>query len=90
MYLPLNKFLRRFNMIDLLKKLFGAKPAETTAEVPYKVEAAPAPAVESAPAPAVEAVVVVPEAVAPAAVVEQAPVKKPATTSKPRKTKSKT
>ena len=47
-------------MIGLLKKLFGAKPAETTAEVPYKVEAAPAPAVESAPAPAVEAVVVVP------------------------------
>ena len=70
MYLPLNKFLRRFNMIGLLKKLFGAKPAETTAEVPYKVEAAPA--------PAVEAVVVVAEAVAPAAVVEQAPAKKPA------------
>ena len=25
-------------MIGLLKKLFGAKPAEATAEVPYKVE----------------------------------------------------
>lgn len=76
MYLPLNKFLRRFNMIGLLKKLFGAKPAEQTAEVPYKVEAAPV--VESVPASAVEAVVVVPEAVAPATVVEQAPAEKPA------------
>jgi hypothetical protein len=80
MYLPLNKFLRRFNMIGLLKKLFGAKPAETTAEVPYKVEAAPAnvQAEGVVEAPAASAVVVVPEAVAPAAVVEQASAKKPA------------
>ena len=80
MYLPLNKFLRRFNMIGLLKKLFGAKPAEQTAEVPYKVEAAPVIELvpSPSPAPAVEAVVVVAEAVVPAAVVEQAPVKKPA------------
>lgn len=28
-------------MLGLLKKLFGGKPAETTAEAPYKVEAAP-------------------------------------------------
>ena len=49
-------------MIGLLKKLFGAKPAEQTAEVPYKVEA----------------VVVVPDAVVPTAVVEKAPAKKPA------------
>ena len=61
-------------MIGFLKKLFGAKPAEQTAEVPYKVEVAPAPAVEAA----VETVVVVPEAVVPAAVVKQAPAKKPA------------
>jgi SepF-like predicted cell division protein (DUF552 family) len=66
MYLPLNKFLRRFNMIGLLKKLFGGKPAEQTAEAPYKVETAPAVEV----APAVEAVVVVAEAVVPAAVVD--------------------
>ena len=59
-------------MIGLLKKLFGAKPAEQTAEVPYKVEAAPA------STPAVEAVVVVPDAVVPTAVVEKAPAKKPA------------
>ena len=80
MYLPLNKFLRRFNMINLLKKLFGGKPAEQTAEAPYKVEAAPAnvQAEGVVEAPAVEAVVVVPEAVVPAAVVEQAPAKKPA------------
>ena len=76
MYLPLNKFLRRFNMIGLLKKLFGAKPAETTAEVPYKVEAAPAPAVETSPV--VEAVVVVASSSSTAALIEQAPAKKPA------------
>ena len=76
MYLPLNKFTRRFNMLGLLKKLFGGKPAEQTAEAPYKIETAPV--VEAAPAPAVEAVVVVPEAVVPAAVVEQAPANKPA------------
>ena len=38
-------------MIGLLKKLFGGKPAETTAEAPYKVETAPA--VEAAPAPTI-------------------------------------
>jgi len=31
-------------MLGLFKKLFGSKPAAETAEVPYKVEAAPAPA----------------------------------------------
>ena len=65
-------------MLGLIKKLFGAKPAEQTAEVPYKVEAAPVIELVPSPAPTVEAVVVVPEAVIPAAVVEQAPVKKPA------------
>jgi hypothetical protein len=63
-------------MFGLLKKLFGGKPAEQTAEAPYKVETAPI--VEASPAPAVETVVVVPDAVVPAAVVEQAPAKKPA------------
>jgi hypothetical protein len=33
-------------MINFIKKLFGAKPAETVAEVPYKIEAA---VVESKP-----------------------------------------
>ena len=76
MYLPLNKFLRRFNMIGLLKKLFGAKPAEQTAEVPYKVEAAPETVVETAPMPiGIEAVVATPNTVVLAAVVEQAPAK---------------
>ena len=28
-------------MFGLLKKIFGSKPAEAVAEVPYKVEAAP-------------------------------------------------
>ena len=70
-------------MIGLLKKLFGANPAEQTAEAPYKVETAPA--VETTPAPAVEAVNVVPEAVVPAAVVEQAPAKKPAPKKRAKK-----
>ena len=70
-------------MIGLLKKLFGGKPAEQTAEAPYKVETAPV--VEVAPAPAVEAVIVVPEAVVPAAVVEQAPAKQPAKKPAPKK-----
>jgi len=56
-------------MLGLIKKLFGAKPAEQTAEVPYKVEAAPV--IELVPSPA-------PVVVAEAAVVEQAPAKKPA------------
>jgi hypothetical protein len=70
-------------MIGLLKKLFGAKPAETTAEVPYKVEATPIPAGTEASviaviSPVVESVVVVAEAVVPEAVIDQAPAKKTA------------
>ena len=69
-------------MIGLLKKLFGGKPAETTAEAPYKAEAAPAvevaPAVEAAPAPAVEVVDVVVSSSSTATLVKQAPAKKPA------------
>jgi hypothetical protein len=72
-------------MIGLLKKLFGSKPAEQTAEVPYKVEAAPVIEV-AVPTPVVE------EAKAPAAKVEpqkkaapakKAAPKKPATAKKP-------
>lgn len=58
-------------MIGFIKKLFGSKPAEVVAEVPYKVDA---PVVEVAPTPvaqqASEAVV---KSIAPAA-----PAKKPA------------
>jgi hypothetical protein len=79
MYLPLNKFLRRFNMIGLLKKLFGAKPAEQTAEAPYKAETVSAPVVETAPMPVgIEAVIATPTVVVAESVVEQAPAKKPA------------
>ena len=36
-------------MISFIKKLFGSKPVETVAEVPYKVEAvAPTPVAEQA------------------------------------------
>jgi hypothetical protein len=38
-------------MINFIKKLFGGKPAETVAEVPYKVEAVvetPSPVAEQA------------------------------------------
>ena len=72
-------------MLGLIKKLFGAKPAEQTAEVPYKVEAAPVIELVPAPAPSVEAVVVVPEAVVPAAVVEQAPKTEPQKKAAPAK-----
>ncbi len=61
-------------MIGLLKKLFGGKPAEQTAEVPYKVEAASAPVVETTPMPVgIEAVVAAPTVVVAEAVVEQTP-----------------
>ena len=72
-----------FNMIGLLKKLFGGKPAEHTAEAPYKVETAPV--VEAAPAPSVEAVVVVPEAVVPAAVITETTTKQTAKKPAPKK-----
>ena len=70
-------------MFKAIKEFFTGKPAEVVAEVPYKVEATPAPVVDTADIaiaqlPNPSAVVVVPEAVAPAAVVEQAPAKKPA------------
>jgi hypothetical protein len=58
--------------------LFGSAPVQSPVASPYKVEAIPAgteAAIIASPptAPVVEAVVVVPEAVVPAAVVEQAP-----------------
>ena len=71
----------------------GKKPEEPKAECPYKAEPAPSnvqDTVES-PAPAIEAVVVVPEAVVPAGLVEQAPVaakpKKPRAPAKPKAVK---
>jgi hypothetical protein len=64
-------------MIGLLKKLFGSKPAETTAEVPYKVEAAPVIELVPSPAPAIEAVVKQQPAKKPAPKKQQ-PAKKPA------------
>jgi hypothetical protein len=50
-------------MFGFLKKMFGGKPAEQTAEAPYKVETT---------------VVETPKVEAPAPVVEAAPVAKPA------------
>jgi hypothetical protein len=62
----------------------GKKPEEPKTECPYKAEPGPsnvqAEGTVESPAPAVEAVVVVPEAVVPAGLVEQAP----ATTKKSR------
>jgi hypothetical protein len=57
--------------------LFGSSPVQSPVAAPYKVDAVPAGTeasiIASPPtAPAVEAVVVAPEAVVPAAVVEQA------------------
>lgn len=75
-------------MLSFIKKLFGAKPAETTAEAPYKVETQP----EITPAPVVEVAV---EGVGAVAVPAEAPAKKakakatgatkPAAEKKPRK-----
>ena len=67
-------------MLSFIKNLFGSKPSQVEAEVPYKVEVQPGIAVGT------EAVYVVPEAVAPTMtpiplVVElpvAAPAKKPA------------
>ena len=61
--------------------LFGSAPVQSPVAAPYKVDVA---AVEAVPMPAVEAVVIVPDAVAPAAVVEQAP----AAPKKPRAPKA--
>jgi len=75
--------------------LFGSSPVQSPVAAPYKVDAVPAGTeasiIASPPtAPAVEAVVVVPEAVVPAAVVEQvlAKTKAPAI-KKPRAPKAK-
>jgi len=59
-------------MLSFIKKMFGSKPVETVAEVPYKVET-PA-AVE----PVVNAVTPVAEQAVEAVVKSIAPVKKPA------------
>ncbi len=67
-------------MIGLLKKLFGGKPAEQTAEAPYKIETAPA--VETAPAPTIvaggEPIATVIVEGAGAVEIKQQPAKKPA------------
>jgi len=67
-------------MLSFIKNLFGAKPSQVEAEAPYKVEALPAGTEASivAGAGTETMVVIVPDAVAPAAVVEAAPAKKPA------------
>jgi len=70
-------------MLGLFKKMFGVKTAETAAEVPYKVET---PVVQTPTAVEVITQDTV-ESVTPA---KKAPAKKPATTSKPRRPKSKT
>jgi len=66
-------------MINFIKNLFGSKPVETVAEVPYKVEAvAPTPVAEHA----TQAVV---ESIAPA---KKAAAKKAPPAKKPRTPKA--
>jgi hypothetical protein len=63
-------------MINFFKNLFGSKPVETVAEVPYKVEAvAPTPVAEQATQAVVESI---------------APVKKPAPKKAPAAKKPRT
>ena len=70
-------------MFKAIKEFFTGKPAEVVAEVPYKVEATPAPSpvvdtADIAIAQLPDTAVVVTNAIVPAAVVEKAPaVKKP-------------
>ncbi len=85
-------------MLGLLKKLFGAKPAAETAEVPYKVET-PAPETVKETPVAVTALgeppaTVVVEGAGTVEVAKEAPAKKPAAPKSvkpkaPRKPKSK-
>ena len=78
-------------MFKAIKEFFTGKPAEVVAEVPYKVEATPAPVVDTADiaiAQLPDTVVVVPAAIVPAAVVEQAPAKKVPAVKKPRAPKA--
>ena len=71
-------------MLGLLKKMFGVKPVETAAEVPYKVETPAEPSAE------LKIVAELSDAIhdtdKPA---KKAPVKKPATAKKPGRSKSK-
>jgi hypothetical protein len=63
-------------MINFIKNLFGSKPVETVAEVPYKVEAvAPTPVAEQATQAVVESI---------------APAKKPAAKKAPAVKKPRT
>jgi|Laugrespbdmm15dd_1035085.scaffolds.fasta_scaffold01830_4 hypothetical protein len=63
-------------MINFIKNLFGSKPVETVAEVPYKVEAvAPTPVAEQATQAVVESI---------------APAKKPAAKKSPAVKKPRT
>ena len=81
-------------MFNKIKEFFTGKPVtqievEVKAEAPYKVDPIPAgteASIIAVSAPVVEAVVIVPDAVAPAAVVEQAPAvtKKPRAPAKPK------
>jgi len=86
-------------MFKKIAEFFTGKKPEAAPEALYKVDPIPAgteASVIATTAPAVEAVVVVPEAVVPAAVVEQAPAaaapkkaKVPAAPKKPRAPKAK-
>ena len=73
-------------MLSFIKNLFGSKPSQVEAEVPYKVEVQPGIAVGT------EAVYVVPEAVAPTMtpipLVVELPVAAAAPAKKPAKPKA--
>ena len=73
-------------MLSFIKNLFGSKPAETVAEVPYKVEAVVAPVAEVATAPAEAKPTKAPKAKTP--VKGKKPTVKKATTRKPRTPKA--
>jgi hypothetical protein len=65
-------------MLGLIKKLFGGKPAEATAEAPYKVEVAPANIQQEGTVEAPAQTTPVAEQASQAMVESVAPAKKPA------------
>ena len=78
-------------MLGILKKMFGVKPAETIAEVPYKVESPVVSPVEVVQTQVTIETTAKVESMSPAKTTpaKKPPAKKSTTTNKPRRTKSK-
>ena len=76
-------------MLGLLKKMFGVKPVEAAAEVPYKVETPAEPSAELKIVAELSDAIHDTDKPTKKAPAKKAPVKKPATAKKPGRSKSK-